>query len=192
VRPAAKAARVGRFPSAVPVEPSETRVPKTIFENLLFASRWLLAPFFVALVVALIAMIVKVAMRAYEMATQLLTLSEENVILGMLGVVDLTLGASLVVLVVFSTYSNFVARVEPSEKWPSWLIGIDYGELKLKLIASIVAIASIKLLEAYMNIDHETDRTLYWQVGLYAAFVISALLLGIADWLGGGHGGKDP
>lgn len=192
MRPAAKAARVGRFPSAVPVEPSETRVPKTIFENLLFASRWLLAPFFVALVVALIAMIVKVAMRAYEMATQLLTLSEENVILGMLGVVDLTLGASLVVLVVFSTYSNFVARVEPSEKWPSWLIGIDYGELKLKLIASIVAIASIKLLEAYMNIDHETDRTLYWQVGLYAAFVISALLLGIADWLGGGHGGKDP
>ena len=70
------------------------------------------------------------------------------------------------------------------------LIGIDYGELKLKLIASIVAIASIKLLEAYMNIDHETDRTLFWQIGLYGAFVGSALLLAIADWLGGGHADK--
>ncbi len=167
-------------------------MPKTIFENLLFASRWLLAPFFVALVVALVAMIVKVALRAFEMATQLATLSEEDVILGMLGVVDLTLGASLVVLVVFSTYSNFVTRVAPSEKWPSWLIEIDYAELKLKLIAAIVAIASIKLLEAFMNIDHETDRTLYWQVGLYGAFVTSALLLGIADWLGGRRGGSEP
>jgi uncharacterized protein (TIGR00645 family) len=165
-------------------------MPKTIFENLLFASRWLLAPFFVALVVALIALIVKVALRAYEIASQILTLSEEDVILGMLGIVDLTLGASLVVLVVFSTYSNFVSRVEADKSWPGWLIGIDYGELKLKLIASIVAIASIKLLEAYMNLDHESDRALTWQLGIFGAFVGAALLLGIAEWLGG-HSGEE-
>jgi len=162
-------------------------MPKTIFENLLFASRWLLAPFFVALVVALVAMIVKVAMRAYEMALQIMTLSEEQVILGALGVIDLTLGACLIVLVVFSTYSNFVTRVEPHQGWPGWMIDIDYGELKLKLIASIVAIASIRLLEAYMNLDHETDRDLYWSVGLFGAFVGAALLLGVADYLGHGR-----
>ena len=160
---------------------------KSIFEKALFACRWLLAPFFVALIVALAALIVRVGVRAYEMASQILTLSEEDVIVGMLGVVDLTLGASLVVLVVFSTYSNFVSRVEPNKSWPSWLIGIDYGELKLKLIASIVAIASIKLLEAFMNLDHETDRALYWQVGIFGAFVGAALLLGVAERLGGHH-----
>ena len=162
-------------------------MPKSIFENLLFASRWLLAPFFVALVVALVAMIVKVAMRAYEMALQIMTLSEEQVILGALGVIDLTLGACLIVLVVFSTYSNFVTRVEPHQGWPGWMIDIDYGELKLKLIASIVAIASIRLLEAYMNLDHETDRDLYWSVGLFGAFVGAALLLGVAEYLGHGR-----
>jgi uncharacterized protein (TIGR00645 family) len=164
---------------------------KTIFERLLFASRWLLAPFFVALVVALAALIAKVGLRAYEMATKVMTMSEEDAILGALGVVDLTLSACLIVLVVFSTYSNFVARVKPDESWPSWMIGIDYGELKLKLTASIVAIASIKMLELFMNVDHETDRALGWQTGMFGAFLGAALLLGIAEALGHWHSAED-
>ncbi len=100
------------------------------------------------------------------MALQFQGITEEDVILGALGVVDLTLVACLVVLVIFSTYSNFVARVDTTvhEDWPSWMTGIDYGELKLKLVASIVAISAIKLLEAYMNIGHETDRELGWRL----------------------------
>jgi len=164
--------------------------PKTTFERLLFACRWLLTPFYVALVVVLIALLVKVVERAYGMAVQLSTLSEDDVILGALGVIDLTLSASLVVLVVFSTYSNFVARVdiEAHEDWPSWMIAIDFGELKLKLIASIVAIAAIKLLEAYMNVDHESNRDLGWQTGIFGAFVGAALALGIAEAIGRAYG----
>ncbi|MDE3177380.1 MAG: YqhA family protein [Pseudomonadota bacterium] len=167
-------------------------MPKTTFEKLMFSCRWLLTPFYVALVVALAALLVKVVMRAYGLAISFQTLSEEDVILGALGVVDLTLTACLVVLVVFSTYSNFVARIEPAEHtdWPNWMVGIDYGELKLKLIASIVAISSIKLLEAYMNLDHETDRVLMWQVGIFGAFVGAALFLGIAEAVGHAYGGK--
>lgn len=160
---------------------------KKAFESVLFASRWLLAPFFVALVIALVALIAKVGLRAYEMATKLLTMSEEDAILGALGVVDLTLSGCLIVLVVFSTYSNFVARVEPHASWPAWMFGIDYGELKLKLTASIVAIASIKMLEVFMNVSHESDRALAWQTGMFGAFLGAALLLGVADALG--HGG---
>ncbi len=168
-------------------------MPKTTFEKLLFACRWLLTPFYVALVVTLVALLVKVVMRAYGLAINIQSLSEEDVILAALGVVDLTLTACLVVLVVFSTYSNFVARIEPTEHtdWPSWMVGIDFGELKLKLIASIIAIASIKLLEAYMNLDHETNRELMWQTGILGAFVGTALFVGIADAVGnafGGHG----
>ena len=165
-------------------------MPKTTFERILFACRWLLTPFYVALVVVLIALLIKVVTRAYGMVQGFMTLSEEDVILGALGVIDLTLTASLIVLVVFSTYSNFVSRVdiEAHREWPSWLIGIDFGELKLKLVASIVAIASIKLLEAYMNVDHESDRQLAWQTGIFGAFVGAALLLGIAEAVGRAYG----
>ena len=167
-------------------------MPKSTFEKLLFACRWLLTPFYVALVVTLIALLVKVVMRAYGLAINIQTLSEEDVILGALGVVDLTLTACLVVLVVFSTYSNFVARIDATEHpdWPSWMVGIDYSELKLKLIASIVAISAIKLLEAYMNLDHETNRELMWQTGIFGSFVGAALFLGIADAIGHAYGDR--
>ena len=164
-------------------------MPKTTFERLLFACRWLLAPFYVALVVALIALLVKVALRAYNLALQIQTLSEDDVLLGALGIVDLTLSACLVVLVVFSTYSNFVARVEPShhEDWPSWMAGIDFGELKLKLIASITAISGIKMLELFMNVEHESNRDLAWQAGIFGGFVGAALLLAISEAVARAH-----
>ena len=156
------------------------------FEILLFASRWLLAPFYVALVVALLELLEKVGVRAYGLAVRFMTDSEEDVILGALAIVDLTLTASLVVLVIFSSYANFVSRVDTvaHPDWPRWMVDIDFSELKLRLIASIVAISAIRLLEAYMDIDHETDRQLAWQAGVLGVFVASALLLGLADWFG--------
>ena len=168
-------------------------MPKTTFEKLLFACRWLLTPFYVALIVALLELLIKVVTHAYDIVLQFQTLSEEEAILGALGIVDLTFCACLVVLVIFSTYSNFVARVEPesNQDWPAWMVGIDYGELKLKLIASIVAISSIKLLETFMNIDHESNRDLAWQVGVFGSFVLASLMLAITEAVGRaypGHG----
>ena len=158
----------------------------TMFARVLFASRWLLTPFYVALVVALLALLGKGVKHAYELAVGFPTFSEDDIILSALGIVDLTLTASLIVLVIFSGFANFVARIDVEEHpdWPHWMVGIDFGELKLKLMASIVAIAGIKLLEAYMNIDHATDRVLGWQVGIFGAFVVAALLLSIAEWVG--------
>ena len=159
---------------------------KSSFERLLFASRWLLTPFYVELVVALLTLLGKVAVRAYELATQFPTLGEEDIILGALGIVDLTLTASLVVLVIFSSYANFVSRIDADDHpaWPRWMVETDFGELKMKLLASIVAIAAIKLLEAYMNLEHESDRELGWQAGLLGVFVASGLVLAISEWLG--------
>jgi uncharacterized protein (TIGR00645 family) len=154
------------------------------FEILLFASRWLLAPFYIALVAALLELLEKVGVRAYSLTVQFVTDTEEEVILGALGIVDLTLTASLVVLVIFSGYANFVSRVDTDAHpgWPSWMANIDFSELKLRLMASIVAISAIKLLETYMNIEQETDRQLWWQAGVLGVFVASALLLAVADW----------
>ena len=156
------------------------------FEKMLFASRWLLTPFYVALVFALLALLAKVGMRVYNLATQFVGLGEEDVLLAALGIVDLTLSASLVVIVIISGYINFVSRVdiEAHADWPRWMADIDFGELKVKLMASIVAISAVKLLEAFMDVGHESDRDLGWQTGVLAAFVVSALLLAVADRIG--------
>ncbi len=112
--------------------------------------------------------------------------------LGVLAIVDLTLTASLIVIVIFSGYVNFVSRIDASKHgdWPQWMASVDFGELKLKLMSSIVAISAIKLLEAYMEIGHQSDRDLYFLTGVHLAFVISTLLLALADRLGhnGGAG----
>lgn len=173
-------------------EPVGARVVKTSLERILFASRWLLTPFYIALVLALLALLAKVGVRVYELAAQFLTLSEAGVLLGALAIVDLTLSASLVVIVIISGYINFVSRVDigAHADWPRWMADIDFGELKVKLMASIVAIASIKLLEAFMEVGHESDRDLAWQTGILAAFVIAALLVALADRIGHSSDGQ--
>lgn len=159
---------------------------KSTFEALLFAARWLLAPFYVALVIALFALLGKVGERAYGLIAQFVGASEEDIILSALGIVDLTLEGSLIVLVIFSGYANFVSAIdiEAHPEWPRWMADVDFSGLKLKLLSSIVAISAIKLLEAYMNIDHETDRHVVAQAGLLALFVVVGFVLAISERLG--------
>ena len=148
---------------------------KPTFEGLLFATRWLLAPFYVALVIALFALLGKVGQLAYALIAQFVGSSEEDIILSALEIVDLTLEGSLIVLVIFSGYANFVSRidVEAQPGWPRWMADVDFSGLKLKLLSSIVAISAVKLLEVYMNVDRETDRHVLAQAGLLALFVVA-------------------
>jgi uncharacterized protein (TIGR00645 family) len=156
------------------------------FERLLFAARFLLAPLYLALAISLVAILAKAGLHLYELLTQLPTLNDEQVLLSELAIVDLTLTASLVVIVFLSGYTNFVAPVamRKDDGRPHWIAEIDFSELKLKLMASIVAISAIKLLEAFMNIDHETDRELYWLVGIHLTFVVSTIVLALAERFG--------
>jgi uncharacterized protein (TIGR00645 family) len=152
------------------------------FERILFSARFLLAPLYLALAISLVAILYKSGFHLYELMTQLPALNDEQVLLSELGIVDLTLTASLVVIVFLSGYTNFVAPVamRKDDGRPHWIAEIDFSELKLKLMASIVAISGIKLLEAFMDIDHEPDRDLYWLVGIHLTFVFSTLLLAIS------------
>ena len=153
------------------------------FERLLFAARFLLAPLYLALAISLVAILYKSGFHLYELMTQLPALNDEQVLLSELGIVDLTLTASLVVIVFLSGYTNFVAPVtsRKDDGRPHWIAEIDFTELKLKLMASIVAISGIKLLEGFMNIEKEPDRELYWLAGLHLTFVVSTLILAISD-----------
>jgi len=168
-----------------PDEPSDQMLIREWFERLLFASRFLLTPLYLALAVSLLALLAKAGLHLYFLITQLQTFNDEGVLLSVLAIVDMTLTASLVVIVFLSGYTNFVAPVAMKEGdgKPHWIAEIDFSELKLKLMASIVAISAIKLLEGFMDVSHVADRELGWLVGIHLTFVASTLLLAIADRL---------
>jgi len=159
---------------------------KSAVERFLFGSRFLLTPLYLALAVSLVALLGKSGLHLYHLLTALPSLSDEEVLLSELAIVDLTLTASLVVIVFISGYTNFVAPVVMRENdgRPHWIAEIDFGELKRKLMASIVAISAVKTLEGFMDIGHKSDRELWWLAGIHLTFVVSALLLAVADWFG--------
>jgi uncharacterized protein (TIGR00645 family) len=152
-------------------------------EQILFAGRFLLTPLYLALAASLLALLFKAGVHVYQLFSQLMTLNDEGVLLTELAIVDMTLTASLVVIVFLSGYTNFVAPVlmQANDGRPHWIAEIDFSELKLKLMASIVAISGIKLLEGFMDVEHESDRELYWLVGIHLAFVLSTVMLALAD-----------
>jgi uncharacterized protein (TIGR00645 family) len=159
---------------------------RNAIERIIFGSRWLLVPLYLALALSLVELLVQGALKLYAAATHFSELGDEGVLLSVLAVVDMTLTASLVIIVIISGYTNFVTPVEmhANDRRPHWVAEIDFSELKLKLMASIVAISAIKLLEGFMEISSLSDRELYFLAGIHLTFVVSAALLALADRLG--------
>jgi uncharacterized protein (TIGR00645 family) len=114
---------------------------------------------------------------------------EADIILGVLSLIDVSLAGNLILIVVFSGYENFVSRIDPggNPNWPEWMRKVDFAGLKRKLLASIVAISTIQVLEAFMNIEADFNaEKIGWQVVVLLVFVISTLVLALSDRWGGG------
>ena len=154
-------------------------------ERLIFASRWIMAPFYVGLAASLLLLLVKFAMHLIEAVPALLGMSESDLILVILSLIDLCLVGNLLIIVIFSGYENFVSKldVRGHPDWPEWISKIDFGGLKLKLVASIVAISAITLLKSFMDVNKVTPEQLKWQVIVHLTFVVSGVLLALMDWL---------
>jgi uncharacterized protein (TIGR00645 family) len=169
------------------------RIIERGLEAVLFNSRWLMAPFYIGLVVGLAVLLYKFALLLWEFLLHAKAASEADIILGVLGLIDVSLTGNLILIVIFSGYENFVSRIDPRghPDWPEWIAKVDFAGLKQKLLASIVAISAIKLLEAFMNIDTSFDpRKIGWMVAVHLVFVLSTLVLTLTDRYGGGHGGE--
>ena len=158
---------------------------ESLLEKLLFASRWILAPFYLGLAFALIILLIKFAAELVHITMHAFTSTESEVILGILALVDLALTGSLVVIVIFSGYENFVSKIDHSnhKDWPEWMGTIDFTALKIKLLSSIVAISAIQLLKQFMTISTVSDRDLFWLVVIHVVFVVSSVLLALSDRL---------
>jgi uncharacterized protein (TIGR00645 family) len=155
---------------------------------------WLMAPFYLALVISLAVLLYKFGLLLFEFILHVQSAKESDVILGVLSLIDVTLTGNLVLIVVFSGYENFVSRIDPGDHpdWPEWMTKVDFAGLKQKLMASIVAISAVQVLKAFMNMDTVFDpQKLGWLVGVHLVFVVSALLLALSDrWGGVHHGGE--
>ena len=161
-------------------------------ENILFNTRWLLAPFYFGLALSLVVLLIKFGAELAHLALHALTSTESDVILGVLTLVDLALTGSLIIIVVFSGYENFVSKMDHSEHAdrPEWMGTIDFGALKLKLLSSIVAISGVQLLRQFMSLGSlspERERELMWMVIIHVVFVVSSVLLALSDRIAG-HG----
>lgn len=163
---------------------------ENVIERGLFASRWLLMPMYVGLSLSLALLVVVFTRELFVMLPKALELSSDDAILKILTLIDLSLAGNLLIIVLFSGYETFVSKLNVSNEAdrPEWMGTVDFGGLKLKLIASIVAISGIHLLKVFMalgeNSAHPPDlETLKWMAIIHLVFVTSGVLLALMDWL---------
>ncbi len=152
-------------------------------ERGLFASRWLLAPFYVGLIGALAMLLVTFGQELIHFVQNIKTMASQDAILACLALIDITLAANLIIIVVFSGYENFVSKIDVGdhEDQPSWKGKVDFTGLKIKLIASIVAISGIHLLKVFMDMGKYDETQIKWMVIIHAVFVGSGVMLALMD-----------
>ncbi|NJS40063.1 MAG: TIGR00645 family protein [Rhodobacteraceae bacterium] len=169
----------------------DERTIEARFERSLFASRWLMAPMYLGLAVALGMLTVIFLKELIYYIPQVIVMSADKMILVALTLIDLTLAANLLLIVMFSGYESFVSKFDfdAGADKPGWMGKVDFGGLKMKLIASIVAISGIHLLKRFMEISDLDSATsfgeteMYWLVVIHLTFVISGVLMALMDYL---------
>ena len=156
---------------------------EVLIERMMYASRWLLAPIDFGLSLALIALGIKFFQEIFHLLPHVLEISEADIVLVVLSLIDIALVSGLIIMVMFTSYENFVSSIdlkEGTEKL-AWLGTLDTGTLKSKVAASIVAISSIHLLKIFMNAKNIENEKLMWYVLIHLTFVISAFAMGVLD-----------
>lgn len=155
-------------------------------EKGLFASRWLLAPFYVGLILAVLLLMAKFAVKFTSVVGHFNELTSSALVVDILGLIDLALIANLLIIITFSGYESFVSKMDVGdhEDKPTWMGKVGFAELKMKVIGSIVAISAIELLRVFIEIKSYDSEQIMWKIVMHATFVLSGLMFAISDWLG--------
>lgn len=154
-----------------------------VFERLMYASRWIMAPIYLGLSLILFALGIKFFQEIFHLLPNIFKIAEVDLVLITLSLIDITLVGGLLIMVMFSGYENFVSQLdvgEDNEKL-NWLGKMDAGSLKNKVAASIVAISSIHLLKVFMNAENIANDKIMWYLLIHITFVLSAFAMGYLD-----------
>lgn len=156
-----------------------------IIEALIFKSRWLLAPFFLGLIFALIVLLGKFLKELASLFYNFFDITKNESLISILTLLDVTLIACLIVIIILSGYEIFVSRfttIDESKK-PKWMGKTAFSDLKLKLITAIVAISSVELLRAIINIENNTTEVMAWKAGVHIIFVFTGVFFALTDFI---------
>ncbi|WP_455245864.1 TIGR00645 family protein [Petrachloros mirabilis] len=153
------------------------------FEAVVFSSRWIQAPLYAGLIVAELLYAYKFLVELWEMAIHIQQLKETEFMLGVLGLIDVTMVANLLTMVVIGGYATFVSKLEleTHPDRPDWLTHVDPGTIKIKLAASLIGISSIHLLKAFVDVANEDPDHIKWKIFIHMTFLGSAILLAWTD-----------
>jgi uncharacterized protein (TIGR00645 family) len=160
-------------------------------EATIYKSRWLLAPFYLGLVLGVVLLLIKFAPELWHLGTHVISATEADVIVGILALVDMSLVGSLLLMIIFSGYEIFISKIDTGESKdrPDWMGKVDFSGLKLKVIGAIVAISAIDLLKSFMDIHEEMGDSdidsLKWKVIVHMTFVVSGVLFAVMDKIAG-------
>lgn len=154
-------------------------------ESIIFASRWFQAPLYLGLIVAGLLYTYKFIVELYHLAVSVNQITEELLMLGVLTLVDITMVANLLIMVIIGGYATFVSRMDLSghPDKPDWLDKIDAGALKVKLATALVGISGIHLLKSFINIKEKSSEQIMWQVIIHVVFLLSSLMLAYTEKL---------
>lgn len=154
-------------------------------ELLIFRGRWLLAPFFVGLLFAVILLLIKFFKQLYLMAMATFTSTNQELLVGILTLVDTALLGGLLLIIIFSGYENFVSKLNIGnhEDRPVWMGKVGFSGLKMKLISAIVAISAVELLKVFISSSNYTSEELILKVVIHVTFVVSGVLFALTDFI---------
>ena len=163
-------------------------------ELLIFNSRWLLLPFYLGIVAAIGLLLVKFVKSFIAAFSVVFHGSGGEAMIAILTLVDITLVANLLLIIIFAGYENFISKINTGghEDRPDWMGHVSFSDLKLKLIGSIVAISGIEVLKYFVNVKNSTEHELMWVVIIHLTLVLSGVMFALMDRISGAkHGGKE-
>ncbi len=152
-------------------------------EVFIFWSRWLQAPLYLGLIVAQGVYVFQFMHELAHLVTKAGTLTESEIMLIVLGLIDVVMIANLLIMVIIGGYETFVSRLdlEGHPDQPEWLSHVNAGVLKVKLAIALISISSIHLLRTFINAAHVEDRVIVAQVAIHIAFLFSAIAIAYTD-----------
>ena len=155
------------------------KIEKDKLGNFVFASRWLQAPLYVGLMLAQAVYVYRFMLELSHLIVGAVVLTENNIMLLILGLVDIVMVANLLCMIIIGGYEIFIRDIKLSNKTDEleWMSVVNAGLLKVKLSMALIGISSIHLLKTFINIDNISDRTVFWQILIHVVFVFSAYYL---------------
>ncbi|BBM82583.1 TIGR00645 family protein [Candidatus Uabimicrobium amorphum] len=169
-------------------EQSTAKTFEDFFERLIFASRWLLAPLYLGMAFMLLVLVVKFFGEIAHIVPSIFSINEKELVIAILSLIDMCLMGNLIVIVVFNGYESFISKIEIKNiERMDWMGKVGFSTLKVKLISSIIAIASVDMLKVFINAKNYTESEFKWRLIIYLALVISGVALAFMDKLAHSH-----